>query len=326
MQDANQNDAVLDGQPWRTQLEELERTLQEVGRAIVSLRQALEASDSSVEPPALRVVEPDSGAAELDDPQVSALEHEQPVEDVVQASTAEHTVVAPKPQPTEFQKVWERHKEESAKGVVSADAVDAPEGGDSVGPEAAGPLDPKADKESSPGTEDEASAVTGYQEVWARLRKEQKTAGPEERGDAEASPAEIPGVPGKGPGNFDRVWERLNREREGRSEEGAESKPEPRGLEGLLKEYRMTIEDRDGTPVDLVPLHRALMVFASSDDISLAGYAKGTAIVGLRTEGELDLDRLASVIGAATMRHCEVIPQDQGKLFLRLSDEEEDDG
>ncbi len=84
----------------------------------------------------------------------------------------------------------------------------------------------------------------------------------------------------------------------------------------------MTIEDRDGTPVDLLPVQRALRAFASAEDVSLLNFANGTAVISMRTTGELDLDKLAAAIGLATSRECEVIPQDQGKLFLRLSIEE----
>ena len=82
------------------------------------------------------------------------------------------------------------------------------------------------------------------------------------------------------------------------------------------------LEDADGTPVDLLPVQRALRAFASADDVSLLNFANGTAVISMRATGELDLDKLAMAIGMATSRECEVIPQDQGKLFLRLSAEE----
>ena len=99
-----------------------------------------------------------------------------------------------------------------------------------------------------------------------------------------------------------------------------------RGLEHLPQTYRITVEDRDGTPVDLVTIHRALLTFAAADDISLINFANGVPIVSIRVEGELDLERLAAAISAATSRQCEVIPQDKGKLFLRLSSEEGNKG
>lgn len=328
MQDASQEEPAQADQPWRTPLEDLERTLQEVGRAVSALRGALEGSSSDAARPPLRVVEPDSGDAEIDDPQGSAPEEAQPLATIVEADVAEadveNTPASPKRQPTEFQKVWERHKQEPPEGgKARADTVEEPKDGDNTGQEADGSFGWSADEESPP--EAQASQPAGFQQVWERLRQDRGIAESREDGDVEASPADAAGVPGVGAGNFDRVWERLNREREERSEEDAESTPEPRGIGGLLKEYRMTIEDRDGTPVDLVALHRALMAFAAADDISLLGYANGTAVVGLRTKGDLDLDRLASVIGTAATRQCEVIPQDQGKLFLRLSGEEEGD-
>lgn len=328
MQDASQEEPAQADQPWRTPLDDLERTLQEVGRAIGALRDALEGSDRDVAIPLLRVVEPESRDDAPDDSQARATEGAQPSANVAEADVAEtdvqNTPASPKPEPTEFQKVWDRHKQEPPEGgKAPADAVEEAKGGDHTGQEAEGSFGWNADEESPP--EDQASQPAGFQQVWERLRQDRGIDESRE-GDTDSPPADAAGVSGVGAGNFDRVWERLSREREGRSEEGAESTPEPRGLGSMLKEYRMTIEDRDGTPVDLVALHRALMAFAAADDISLVGYAKGTAVVGLRTEGELDLDRLASVIGAATTRQCEVIPQDQGKLFLRLSGEEEGAG
>ena len=254
-------------------------------------------------------MEPGSSDADPDDPQGSAPESAQPRATGNDADVAENTVASSQPQPTEFQKVWDRHKQGAAEGA------------DNAGQEREGSFDWNADEE--PPAEAEASQPADYQQVSKRLRREQGVARSEENGDGKVPSADAAGVPGVGAGNFERVWERLNQEREERSEEGAESTAGPRGLGNLPTVYRMTIEDRDGTPVDLVALHRALMAFAPADDISLTGYAKGTATVGLRTEGDLDLDRLASVIGTAMARQCEVIPQDQGKLFLRLSGEEE---
>ena len=212
----------------------------------------------------------------------------------------------------------------------------------SIGPEAQGDL-------ASVGDEGGGPQSANFDEVWKRLRQERKnfsgqeTRSPAEettdveedgviKGDATESgrPGSMAGLAAGGgaasgprSGNFDNVWQRLQHEREERSNASIEEVADVRGLGTLPQSYRMTIEDKDGTPVDLVTVHRALLSFAPADDVSLNNFANGTAVISLRTTGELDLDELASVIGAATSRECEVIPQGQGKLFLRLSVEED---
>jgi hypothetical protein len=123
--------------------------------------------------------------------------------------------------------------------------------------------------------------------------------------------------------SFEGVWERLERERKERSDSDVEDVAEVRGLGHLPQTYRITVEDRDGTPVDLVTIHRALLTFTAADNISLINFANGVPIVSVKVHGDLDKERLATTIGTATSKHCEVIEQDNGKLFLRLSSEEE---
>ena len=212
--------SLLAKEPWRSPLEELERTLSEVGRAIRSLRGALESGDAggTAEPPIHAVV-------------------------VEEAET-------------------QAGKSDTTNEVSSADKP-------TVGTTVLGRA---------------KSSITSFEHVWERLQREGQ--------ERSAAPAE---------------------------EEEIE---EVRGLSKLPSEYRITIEDRDGTPVDLLPVQRALRAFASADDVSLLNFANGTAVISMRATGELDLDKLALAIGMATSRECEVIPQDQGKLFLRLSAEE----
>ena len=252
MQDATHDEAPLIDEPWRSPLDELERTLNEVGRALSALRKSLE-----------------SGGA-------SPLTIARPSEPVGVEPEATAKDEAP---PAGFESVWQRIKSVRQKSEAGGpDTVDSAEGRGSSEPPA---LEPDDD------LNDEAQAV----------------------GKSRLS-------------SFEGVWERLERERKERSEADIEDIAEVRGLEHLPQTYRITVEDRDGTPVDLVPVHRALLTFAPADNISLVNFANGVPIVSVQMEGELDLERLAAAIGAATSRHCEVIQQEKGKLFLRLSSEE----
>jgi hypothetical protein len=123
---------------------------------------------------------------------------------------------------------------------------------------------------------------------------------------------------------FERVWERIERER---VEQGVEARPEPakerHGVELLPQQYLITVEDKESR-VDLAPLHRALLTLAPADDISLVSFAKGVPVISLRTQGELDMERLREAVAAATGRGCDVIPQDNGRIFLRLAPVEEE--
>lgn len=133
-----------------------------------------------------------------------------------------------------------------------------------------------------------------------------------------------PVIPAKGSAGisaFERFWDRgadAEPEREGVTEERL---AEPRGLDLLPKQYLMTVEDRERN-VDLVPLHRALLSLAKMEDISLVSCANGTPVVSLRMVGELDQAKLQEAVSTALDQDCEVIPQDTGRLFLRLSSRE----
>lgn len=251
MQDAAHDDAPPNDEPWRSPLDELERTLSEVGRALSALRTSLDSGGASPR----TIVKPSESPSEEPD------------------STANHEAT-----PTSFQAVWSRiqNERQEDEGAALAETDNAAQ--------------PDSDKPAAPASDElnvEAEAV----------------------GKSRLS-------------SFEGVWERLERERKDRSDGDVEDIAEVRGLEHLPHSYRITVEDRDGTPVDLVPIHRALLTFAPVDNISLANFANGVPVVSIRVEGELDLERLATTIGAATSRHCEVIQQDKGKLFLRLSSEE----
>lgn len=132
------------------------------------------------------------------------------------------------------------------------------------------------------------------------------------------------GVPAKasaGISAFERFWER-GADAEPEREAVAEEHPTgPRGLDLLPKQYLMTVEDRERN-VDLVPLHRALLSLAKMEDISLVSCANGTPVVSLRVVGELDQAKLQEAVSTALDQDCEVIPQDTGRLFLRLSSRE----
>lgn len=266
MQDVIHDEAPLVDEPWRSPLDELERTLSEVGRALSALRQSLESGGAPqriIAEPREQVREP---VAEPSEPV------REPVNEKPEAKAADE---AP---PTGFDAVWQRIKKVRKDGDG-----DGPRAADTAGDQVSSEPPTLSDEDLS----DEAQSV----------------------GKSRLS-------------SFEGVWERLERERKERSEGDIEEIADVRGLEHLPQTYRITVEDRDGTPVDLVPVHRALLTFAPADSISLVSFANGVPVVSVQTEGELDLERLAATIGAATSRQCEVIPQEKGKLFLRLSSEE----
>ena len=134
------------------------------------------------------------------------------------------------------------------------------------------------------------------------------------------------GPPAKGEAGrsaFDRLWDRIESEQESKDEEPpAEPAEERRGLDLLPQRYLITVEDREGS-VDLVPLHRALIGVEGVEEVSLVSYANGVPVISLQVEGELDLKQLDSAVGKAMDRQCEVIPQDNGKLYLRMQARED---
>jgi hypothetical protein len=116
---------------------------------------------------------------------------------------------------------------------------------------------------------------------------------------------------------FERLWERIELERRERDPQGAGEGHDRKGLELLPQDYMMTVEDREGK-VDLIPLHRALLGLVPVESISLLSFANGVPVISLRSEGELDLDRLGTAVSSAMDRQCEVIPQENGRVYLRL--------
>ncbi len=137
-------------------------------------------------------------------------------------------------------------------------------------------------------------------------------------------PSEAPAEPerpllgangGTGYSPFERLWERLEQERIEKQQPAEEVAR--RGLDLLPRQYLMTVEDRERT-VDLVPLHRALQNLAGVEEVSLVSFANGVPVVSVRTDRELDLDRLPGLVTTAMDRECEVIPQDNGRIHLRL--------
>jgi hypothetical protein len=115
---------------------------------------------------------------------------------------------------------------------------------------------------------------------------------------------------------FERLWERLEQER-GEKQQPELEREEVRGLDLLPRQYLMTVEDREST-VDLIPLHRALQGLTGVQEISLVSFANGVPVVSIRTDRELNMEQLGTSVGLAMDRECEVIQQDNGRLFLRL--------
>jgi hypothetical protein len=135
---------------------------------------------------------------------------------------------------------------------------------------------------------------------------------------APAEPQDRPAGPGPGPSAFDRLWDRIERERmERQAGDGSEAPRVRRGLDLLPQQYLMTVEDREGS-VDLVPLHRALLGVDGVEEVSLISYANGVPVISVRATGELDLDKLGQSVVVVMDRECEVIPQENGKVYLRL--------
>ena len=135
---------------------------------------------------------------------------------------------------------------------------------------------------------------------------------------AEGEPAqELP--PGQhGSTAFNRLWDRIETERSGQQDDADRpASPDLRGLDLLPQQYLMTVEDREGK-VDLVTLHRALAGLEGMQEISLVSYANGVPVVAMRSVGAIDLDQLGEAVALAMDRQCEVIPQDNGKLYLRM--------
>jgi len=114
---------------------------------------------------------------------------------------------------------------------------------------------------------------------------------------------------------FERLWERLEQERLEKQQPPEEV--EVRGLDLLPRQYLMTVEDRERA-VDLIPLHRALQKLTGVQEVSLVSFANGVPVVAVRTDRELDLDQMRSSVETAMDRQCEVIPQDNGRVYLRL--------
>ena len=134
--------------------------------------------------------------------------------------------------------------------------------------------------------------------------------------EAEQAPPGDDGSSGRS--TFERLWDRIERERmEKEPAEAAGGTEQVRGLGLLPQQYLMTVEDRESR-VDLVPLNRALLNAAVMDDVSLVSYANGVPVISVRVHGELDLDKLQKAVATAMDRDCEVIPQENNKLFLRL--------
>jgi hypothetical protein len=136
--------------------------------------------------------------------------------------------------------------------------------------------------------------------------------------EAPAEP-DLPHLGSNGGGSyapFERLWERLEQERADK-QQPQEAVEERRGLDLLPRQYMMTVEDRERA-VDLIPLHRALQRLTGVEEVSLVSFANGVPVVSVRTDRELDLDKMRSAVETAMDRECEVIPQDNGRVYLRL--------
>lgn len=170
----------------------------------------------------------------------------------------------------------------------------------------------------------------------APRRPEAAAAPPEPR--VPEGPPEHAEAPGSAPGPaapdekgtrhspFERLWDRIEAERLDQQSEGlADGSAELRGLDLLPQQYLVTVEDRESA-VALAPLHRALSAVADMDDVSLLSFANGVPVISIRIQGKLDLERLRKAVSVAMDRDCEMIPQDNGRLHLRLRSSEGGEG
>jgi translation initiation factor 2 gamma subunit (eIF-2gamma) len=113
----------------------------------------------------------------------------------------------------------------------------------------------------------------------------------------------------------------MEHERGERQRQEAAGEPERRGLELLPQLYLVTVEDRERR-VDLVPLHRALQAVAGIDEITLVSFANGIPVVSLRARHEIDMEQLRNAVQSTLKKDCELIPQDNGRVYLRLTSRE----
>ncbi len=120
---------------------------------------------------------------------------------------------------------------------------------------------------------------------------------------------------------FERLWERMEHERVERQRQEAAGEPERRGLDLLPQLYLVTVEDRERR-VDLVPLHRALLGVPGIEEITLVSFANGVPVVSLRAKHEIDLEQLRNAVQSTLKKDCELIPQDSGRVYLRLTSPE----
>jgi translation elongation factor EF-1beta len=132
----------------------------------------------------------------------------------------------------------------------------------------------------------------------------------------EPAPAREPAADPYSP--FERLWERMEHEQVEKQRQEAAGEPVRKGLELLPQFYLVTVEDREHR-VDLVPLHRALQAVEGIDEITLVSFANGVPVVSLRAKHEIDLEQLSSAVASTLKRDCELIPQDTGRIFLRLT-------
>jgi hypothetical protein len=139
---------------------------------------------------------------------------------------------------------------------------------------------------------------------------------------ARLRPAAEPSERSSSGASFEQLWDRIEHERREKGVDAEGPAAERRGLDLLPQQYLMTVEDRE-TKVDLVPLHRALLGLVPVENIALLSFANGVPVISLHSEGELDLERLGAAVSNAMDRDCEVIAQDTGRLFLRLSSRKE---
>ncbi len=141
--------------------------------------------------------------------------------------------------------------------------------------------------------------------------------------DSSSEPAPEPAKGEAGQAAFNKLWDRIESERSNNGAEGSDGDtPERSGLDLLPERYLISVEDKDGK-VDLVALHRAMLSLDGIEEMALQSYANGVPVVALRTENDFDPEKIGSAISTGMDRKCEVIPQGNGKIHVRMSARDE---
>jgi len=83
--------------------------------------------------------------------------------------------------------------------------------------------------------------------------------------------------------------------------------------------YKVTIEDRK-SPIELLPLHRALTSIPSVRNLSLLNYVNGVASLSLETMEEIQPSELENAVKKVMKRSCSVVPHESNVILIQVGD------